>query len=125
MKKFVLFAILFGILSLMSPIVSATEIIGGRLEILTICQPERKSKLCTINTGKERISLLFENQKILPILRSAGAGAKVKIKGTKGKKKANGKDTDHFLCQEIISCAPQSAKICQKQTANLQRMPSQ
>ena len=89
MKKFVLFVILFGILSFLSPIVSATEIIGGRLEILTICQPEGKSEtLYSINTGKERISLLFENLKILAKLRSAGAGAKLKIKGNwKGKKK--------------------------------------
>ena len=77
MKKFVLFVVLFVILSFLSPIVSATEIIGGRLEILTICQPEGKSEtLYSINTGagKERIPLVVENQKILAKLRSAGAG---------------------------------------------------
>ena len=66
MKKFVLFVVLFVILSFLSPIVSATEIIGGRLEILTICQPEGKSEtLYSINTGagKERIPLVVENQK--------------------------------------------------------------
>lgn len=95
-------AFLFGI---MPNKATAEEIIGGRLEILTVCQEKRSETFFSVSNEKERILLLIADPKIISELQRAGSGARVKIGGFWEKSRKNGDiRVQNFICREIISC---------------------